>query len=324
MSYIHAIQNKSQRCPGFLYTNQGGEFYSTSFRSKTKALGIVFERGPANSPQTNSIAERFNQTLLTKCWCLLAQSNVPIWFCDEAIKLSSTLINLLPSCSLNWKFPFSVLVNLKSNIEPVCNLNSLIPFGLKVFVRRQPESKVLPPSKPLRYLGPEDYSDASRFLDPQTGKIIVSRDYTTVPFKLDYPRSGSLKKPVEGLPCTTSNNSFSTQPSQIAIIPSWPCKNNIPSTNPTITDDRSPLTPIPSSEPTITINSEPNQTPIERCTTISSPSCIPLPHKKGYAYVPHYCNASKDINRDNITTKPRIQRNIPKAVTPPPAEDGDL
>ncbi|MBW0504134.1 hypothetical protein O181_043849 [Austropuccinia psidii MF-1] len=244
MSYIHEIQNKIQRCPGFLQTNRGGDFYSTSFRSKTEALGIVFERGPANSPQTNGVVERFNQTLLTKCWCLLVQSNVPIRFWDEAIELSSTLINLLPSCSLNWKSP--------------------------AFVRRQPESKVLPPSKPLLYLGPEDYSDASRFLDPQAGK------------------------------------------------------NNIPPTNPTITDDQSPPTPIPSSEPTITINSEPNQTPIEPCTTISSPSCIPLPHKKGYAYVPHYCNAPKDINRDNIITEPRRQRNVPKAVTPPPAEDGDL
>ncbi|MBW0483798.1 hypothetical protein O181_023513 [Austropuccinia psidii MF-1] len=277
MSYIHEIQNKIQRCP-------------------------------ANSPQTNGIAERFNQTLLTKCRCLLAQSNVPIQFWDEAIKLSSNLINLLPSRSLNWKSPVSVLSNLKSNIEPVRKLNSLIPFGLKAFVCRQPESKVLPPSKPLLYLGPEDYSDASQFLDPQTGKVIISLDYTTVPFKLDYSTLGSLKKPVEGLPCTTTNNSFSTQPSQIAIIPSWPCKNNIPPTNPTITDDWSPPTPIPSSEPTITINSEPNKTPIEPCTTISSPSRIPLPHKKGYAYVPHYRNAPKDINsninRDNIITKP--------------------
>ncbi|MBW0531862.1 hypothetical protein O181_071577, partial [Austropuccinia psidii MF-1] len=303
MSYIHEIQNKIQRCPGFLHTDRGGEFYSTSFRSKAEALGIVFEQGPANSPQTNGIAERFNQTLLTKCRCLLAESNVPIRFWDEAIKLSSTLINLLPSRSLNWKSPVSVLLNLKSNIEPVHNPNSLIPFGLKAFVHRPPESKVLPPSKPLLYLGPKDYSDASQFLDPQTGKVIVSQDYTTVPFKLDYSTSGSLKKPVEGLPCTTTTNSFSTQPSQIAIIPSWPYKNHIPSTNPTITDDRSPPTPIPSSEPTITINSEPNQTPIEPCATI---------------------NINSNINRDNIITEPRRQRNVPKAVTPPPAADGDL
>ncbi|MBW0538403.1 hypothetical protein O181_078118 [Austropuccinia psidii MF-1] len=212
MSYVHKIQNKTQRCPGFLHTDQGGEFYSASFRSKAEALGMVFERGPANSPQTNGIAERFNQTLLTKCWCLLAQSNVPICFWDEAVKFSSTLINLLPSRSLNWKSPVSVLLDLKSNIGPVHSLNSLIPFGLKAFVHRQSESKVLPPSKLLLYLGPEDYSDASQFLDPQTDKVIVSRDYTTVPFKFDYTTSGSLKKPVEGLPCTTTNNSSSAHP----------------------------------------------------------------------------------------------------------------
>ncbi|MBW0531050.1 hypothetical protein O181_070765, partial [Austropuccinia psidii MF-1] len=131
-------------------------------------------------------------------------------------------------------------------------------------------------------------------------------------------------KPVEGLPCTTANSSSLAQPSQAAIIPSWPCKNNISSTTPIIPDDRSPPTPVPSSEPTITVNPEPNQTPLEPCATLSSPSHIPLPQKKGYAYVPHYHNAPKDINRNNIITEPRRQRHIPKVVTPPPADNGDL
>ncbi|MBW0478014.1 hypothetical protein O181_017729 [Austropuccinia psidii MF-1] len=162
---------------------------------------MVFEHGPANSPQTNGIAERFNQTLLT---------------------------------NLNWKSPVSILLDLKCNIEPVCSLNSLIPFGLKAFVCRQPESKLLPPSKKLLYLGPEDYLDASQFLDPQTG-----------------------------LSCTTANNSSLVQASQVTIIPLWPCKNNITSTTPTIPDDRSPPTPVPSSEPTTISNPEPNQNPLE-------------------------------------------------------------
>ncbi|MBW0586524.1 hypothetical protein O181_126239 [Austropuccinia psidii MF-1] len=289
---------------------------------------MVFERGPANSPQTNGISEKFNQTLLTKCRCLLSQSNVPICFWDEAVKFSSTLINLLPSHSLNWKSPVSILLDLKSNIEPVCSLNSLIHFGLKAFVRRNPESKLFPPSKQILYLGPEDYLDASWFLDPQTGKVIVSQDFTTVPFKFYYTKLGSLKKPIEGLPCTTANNSSLVQPSQFTIIPSWPFKNNFTSTDPTIPDDRSPPTPIPSSEPTTIVNPEPNQTPLQPCATLSSPSCIPLPQKKGYTHVPHYCNAPKDINsnisRDNIITEPRRQRNAPMVVTPPPAENGDL
>ncbi|MBW0530362.1 hypothetical protein O181_070077 [Austropuccinia psidii MF-1] len=141
-------------------------------------------------------------------------------------------------------------------------------------------------------------------------------------------KSVPLNKPIEGLPCTTSNNSFLVQPSQVTIIPSWPYKNNITSTTLTIPDDRSPTTPIPSSEPTTIVNPEPNQIPLEPCATLSSPSCIPLPQKKGYTYVPHYHNAPKDINsnisRDNIITEPRRQRNAPKVVTPPPAGNGDL
>ncbi|MBW0473798.1 hypothetical protein O181_013513 [Austropuccinia psidii MF-1] len=209
MSYIYKIQNKTQRCPGFLHTDRGGKFYSASLRSKAKALGM-------------------------------------------------------------------------SKLE--------IP-------------------------------------NPQTGKVIVSWDYTTVPFEFDYTTLGSLKKPIQGLPCTAFNNSTSVQPSQVAIIPSWPCKNNI-STTPTILDDQNPPTPVPSSEPMTIFNPEPNQTPLEPCATLSSPSRIPLPQKKGYTYVPHYHNAPKDINsnisRDNIITEPRRQRNTPKVVTPPPADNGDL
>ncbi|MBW0557805.1 hypothetical protein O181_097520 [Austropuccinia psidii MF-1] len=235
---------------------------------------MVFEVGPANSPQTNGIAEWFNQTLLTKFQFLLAQSNVPIKFWDEEVSFSSTLINILPSFCLNRKSPVSTLLDLKSTIEPVLSVNSLIPFGLNVFVCRQSDSKLLPPSKPFLYLGPEDYSDA-----------------------------GSLKKPIEGIPYTSVNSPSSVGSSQVVTIPTWPSRNLIPPLTPTIPGDLSPPTPGPLREPITATNIE-HDNPI-----LGSPSHIPLPQKKGYTYVPHYCNAPKDINssisRDNIVTKSR-------------------
>ncbi|MBW0466796.1 hypothetical protein O181_006511 [Austropuccinia psidii MF-1] len=147
MSYIHEIQNKIQRCSTYLHTDRGGEFYSANFQSEDDALGMVFEQDPAKSPQTNGIAKKSNQTLITKFQCLLAQSNVPIIFWDEAMKFSSR--------SLNWKSPFSTLSDLKSTIEPVLSLNKLILFGLNIFL----------------YLGPEDYSDSGQFPDPQKGSL---------------------------------------------------------------------------------------------------------------------------------------------------------
>jgi transposase InsO family protein len=66
LSYINEIVNKTGKCPAFIHTDQGGEFNSTVFCSILDTLGITVEAVPADSPQTNGLAERFNQTLLVK------------------------------------------------------------------------------------------------------------------------------------------------------------------------------------------------------------------------------------------------------------------
>jgi transposase InsO family protein len=123
-------------------------------------LGIRIEAGPANSPQTNGLAKRFNQTLLVKIRCLLAQSSVPINYWDKAARYALTLINILPSKAHNWSSPVNVLLELNLCIEPVWDIVKLIPFGLKVHVSHRPPSKILAPSKPLFFLVYEDHSDA--------------------------------------------------------------------------------------------------------------------------------------------------------------------
>ncbi|MBW0514553.1 hypothetical protein O181_054268 [Austropuccinia psidii MF-1] len=109
LSFINEIKSNIKRWQAYFHMDWGGEFNSTQFCTSIEAMGIVLEQGPANSPRKNGISERFNQALLTKFRCLLAQSNVPINFWDEAVKYSSLLINILPSRSLNWKSPVSTL-----------------------------------------------------------------------------------------------------------------------------------------------------------------------------------------------------------------------
>jgi transposase InsO family protein len=66
LSYVNEIVNKTGKCPAIIHTDCGGEFSSKNFLSKLDQLGICIEAGPANSPQTNGLAEQFNQTLLVK------------------------------------------------------------------------------------------------------------------------------------------------------------------------------------------------------------------------------------------------------------------
>jgi transposase InsO family protein len=66
LSFINEVVNKTGKCPAVIHTDRGGEFNSNYFRSALDKLGITIEAGPAESPQTNGLAERFNQTLLVK------------------------------------------------------------------------------------------------------------------------------------------------------------------------------------------------------------------------------------------------------------------
>ncbi|PLW32187.1 hypothetical protein PCASD_21681 [Puccinia coronata f. sp. avenae] len=162
--------------------------------------GIRIEAGLVNSPQTNGLAEQFNQTLLVKIRCLLAQSSVPINYWDKTARYASTLINILPSKALSWSSPVNVLAELNMCIEPIRDVNKLVPFGLKVYVSQRPPSKISVPSRPLICLGYEDHSDALRFFDSTQRHIVISRDYTPSKISFLYNSSASLFKPPDTLP----------------------------------------------------------------------------------------------------------------------------
>lgn len=49
-----------------LKSDRGGEYSSTEFLDHLNELAIDMERGPANRPTSNGVAERFNRTLLGK------------------------------------------------------------------------------------------------------------------------------------------------------------------------------------------------------------------------------------------------------------------
>jgi transposase InsO family protein len=161
MTFIRKIQNHLHLTPAILHTDRGGEFGSVFFKSFLSENGVSLEQGPANSPQTNGLAKRFNQAILVKMRCMLAQSSVPLNYWDEAARFASTLINMLPTLALNWRLPISVLTNVNKMLEQERKINTLLPFGLKVYVHDQnPWSKISPPSKPLLFVGYEPRSDA--------------------------------------------------------------------------------------------------------------------------------------------------------------------
>ncbi|MBW0517789.1 hypothetical protein O181_057504 [Austropuccinia psidii MF-1] len=95
-AYLMEINNKLDIIPSYLHTARGGEFSSQPFLDYLTSQGISLERGPPESPQTNGIAENFNQTLLSKIRCLLGQSNIPIAYWAEAASHALLLLYMLP------------------------------------------------------------------------------------------------------------------------------------------------------------------------------------------------------------------------------------
>jgi hypothetical protein len=288
MSYINEIKNQVDRVPAVLHTDRGGEFGSIIFKNFLSERGIVLEQGPANSPQTNGLAERFNRTLLMKIRCMLAQCSVPLNYWDEAAKFASTLINMRPSISINWKSPMSMLVDSDAKIEQVRHVQTLIPFGMKVFVHNQkPISKIVPPSKPLLFLGYEPCSDAMRFLDPVSRRIVISRDYTPSVLNFRYNSSNAMMKLASTLP--NSNGEIPDKERFVTVhVPEDKSSNNHQSAiSPFVTPPFSPVSQTAPSLPPI---------PPSPAIDISIPPPHPLPPTKHYTYV--WGSANQKATRD--------------------------
>ncbi|MBW0522320.1 hypothetical protein O181_062035 [Austropuccinia psidii MF-1] len=291
-SFLNELKNKLNITPAYIHTDQGGEFDSNNFKQNLLAKGICLECGPAHSPQTNGIAERFNQSLLTKVRCLLAQSNIPIAYWDKAALHASLLLNHLPHRFLDMHSPNDVLLKKSSTIQPVHSLNCLLPFGIKVVIKNEnPSSKVNPSGLVMRALTFEPYSDALRVLDAATGKVRVTRDYSQL-------KSETIVK-LRKDPCVLPKEPVRMPPRTIDL--------------PVLRD------PTPRSKtPIISHHAEDSQVPIENQSPGHDPTPMTVTRNKTipkYDYVPYYETApldvSSQITAQNIIEGTKRQRRAP-------------
>ncbi|MBW0576603.1 hypothetical protein O181_116318 [Austropuccinia psidii MF-1] len=207
--YLNELQNKVNVTPAFVHTDRGGEFDSNSFRQFLLKRGILLEQGPPESPQTNGVAERFNQMLLSKTRCLLAQSKIPIQLWVEAAKHGSLLLNLLPHKAINMISPQELLKKEDMQIKPTISLNSLIPFDMKTTVHvGDSKSKLNPRGETLKALTYERYSDGMRFYNEESNKIRIGKD-----FQLQQMKSESwVRQEIVNLPTAVSDTKNNSAP----------------------------------------------------------------------------------------------------------------
>ena len=149
-------------------TDNGGEFSSHKFKTYCEERGIKQEFTAAYTPQQCGVAERLNRTILDKVRAMFVDTNLPKYLWGEAVRCAVYQINRCPTRALMGKIPADIYLKK-------IDYKKLKVFGSKVWVYSLPKGdKLEPRSKVMRMVG---YSGPGyRMWDPETDKIIISRD----------------------------------------------------------------------------------------------------------------------------------------------------
>ena len=83
-----------------------GEFTSNEFKSYLANHGISHQISCPHTPQQNGVVERKHRHIIETVISLLSQSSLDYSFWSFAAQTVVTLINLLPTSVLYWKFPW--------------------------------------------------------------------------------------------------------------------------------------------------------------------------------------------------------------------------
>ncbi|XP_066323768.1 uncharacterized protein [Miscanthus floridulus] len=153
-------------------SDRGGEFLVAVFKDICEQAGIMRQLIAPYSPQQHGVVERRNRTVMEMARSLMKSINVPGMFWGEAVRHSVHLLNRLPTKPMGCRTPFEAWNGRKPQ------LGHLRVFGCKAHVRpARPHLKKLDDrSVPMVYFGVEDGSKEHRLYDPQSKKIVVSRD----------------------------------------------------------------------------------------------------------------------------------------------------
>jgi transposase InsO family protein len=142
-------------------SDNAGEFRSNEIKAYLTEKGIELEKVVPYTPQQNGIAERVQQTIVTKARIMLLLAGLSKAFWPFALAAATYCYNRTPHKALNYETPNSVYYkNVKrAHDNPSArNKNKLFVFGSKVYVSRpgQEPGKLDTRSERGIYLGIED------------------------------------------------------------------------------------------------------------------------------------------------------------------------
>jgi transposase InsO family protein len=185
--YKAKVENQIERKIKRLRSDRGGEYFSSEFFEFYIEYGIVHERAPPYSPQSNGIAERKNRTLTELINAMVETARLSKEWWGETILTACHVLNRVRTKNKEIT-PFEEWKNKRLNLFYLCTWGCLA----KVNVPINKKHKLRPNTVDCVFLRYAFHSIGYRFLilssgvsDMHVGSIIESRDATF--FKSEFP-----------------------------------------------------------------------------------------------------------------------------------------
>ncbi|KAL8151864.1 hypothetical protein V2J09_021672, partial [Rumex salicifolius] len=262
----------------------GGEYLSVS--TYLASHDILHRVSCPHTPQQNGSAERLNRTVIEKGLALLAHSNLPIKFWENAFTQRYMSTTITPN--LSFKSPYESLYAKHPDY------GFFKSFGCMCypFIRPYNRTKLEYKSLPCIFIGysPEHKGYCCYHIPSATTYIVrhVIFDETNLPYST--------------LSSMPNNSSVSTQPSTLPLhlLQHASCITPMPSSLPHSSEPSPPSPPI-SVQPSPTTSHTVSSTPPSHPTTDQPPPSPSLPEVEPYPGAPSYYRVAANSEHTMVT-----------------------
>lgn len=177
--YKKRVENLLEKKVKILRSDRGGEYMSNDFMEYLKSAGISFERAPADTPEHNSVAERFNRTLIERLRCILLDTSLPMKLWAEIAVATVYILNRSPNSTLQGHMPINKWIShIPGEGLDKANLSFLRVLGCQAIYLppRSTSSGLSAKGVDGVHVGYEEGAKAYRIWNRSTNKITVCRN----------------------------------------------------------------------------------------------------------------------------------------------------
>lgn len=170
--YERMVANKFGRNIKVLRADNGREYSNSATVSYLKSRGITLESTAPYTPEQNGKVERENRTIVESARTMLHAKELPTKLWAEAVNVAVYILNRTLVAKNKVATPYELWCGRKPNLSHVKT------FGINgyVHVDKQFRKKMDKKAKKPKLVGYQGESTNYRMYDPETEKVIVSRN----------------------------------------------------------------------------------------------------------------------------------------------------